>query len=344
MNGILVRYKIKPEYVEQNRELVSGFLDELSTAQLANRYAVFTLADSVSFVHVHLFATDAEENQFTRLPAFRAFEKHLGERCEELPVVNKLEAVGSYGWFEESRGEPAHVATKRLGTEMKTVLVRYKVKPDHAERNRELVRAVYGDLELTQPADFNYATFALDDGVSFVHLAAHGYETNPLAELPAFLAFQAGIRERCDEQPVVTEVDAVGSYGWSPPTPHGIEVTHSKGEEDMKFALMIYPGTMAEAMGQLSEEERTAVMNEYRALGQEPDIFFSEQLQAADRVVTVRVEDGRTLTSEGAFADQDIGGLYLLEADGIDRALELAARFPAARLGGAVEVRPIVER
>jgi hypothetical protein len=66
---------------------------------------------------------------------------------------------------------------------MKTVLVRYKVKPEHAEPNRELIRAVYGELELTQLADFNYATFALDDGVSFVHLAAHGYETNPLAEL-----------------------------------------------------------------------------------------------------------------------------------------------------------------
>jgi quinol monooxygenase YgiN len=219
MNGILVRYKVKPEYVEQNRELVSGFLDELSTAQLANRYAVLTLADSVSFVHLHLLASDAGENQFTQLPAFRAFEKDLGERCEEPPVVNSLEAVGSYGWFEESRGEPARVSTKQLRTEMKTVLVRYKVKPEHAERNRELVRTVYGALELTQPAVLSYATFALDDGVSFVHLAAHGYETNPLAELPAFQEFQEGIRERCDEQPIVTEVDPVGSYGWFPPTP-----------------------------------------------------------------------------------------------------------------------------
>ena len=112
----------------------------------------------------------------------------------------------------------------------------------------------------------------------------------------------------------------------------------------MKYALLIYLGTMREAMGQLSEEERTQVMSEYRALGQEPGIFFSEQLQPADDAITVRVEDGRTLTTDGAFASEDIGGLYLLEADEIDRAVELAARFPAARLGGAVEVRPIVER
>ena len=112
----------------------------------------------------------------------------------------------------------------------------------------------------------------------------------------------------------------------------------------MKYALLIYLGTMREAMVELSEEERTQVMSEYRALGQESGIFFSEQLQPADDAITVRVEDGRTLTTDGAFANEDIGGLYLLEADGIDRALELAARFPAARLGGAVEVRPIVER
>jgi hypothetical protein len=122
------------------------------------------------------------------------------------------------------------------------------------------------------------------------------------------------------------------------------EAQEPRKEKEMKYALLIYPGPALEAIGQLSEEEQKAVMSEYRALGQEPDIFFSEQLQAADKVVTVRVEAGRTLTSEGGLADQDMAGLYLLEADGMDRALELAARFPAARLGGAVEVRPIVER
>jgi hypothetical protein len=112
----------------------------------------------------------------------------------------------------------------------------------------------------------------------------------------------------------------------------------------MKYALLIYPGTALEAIGQLSKEEQTAVVSEYRALGQEPGVYGSGQLHPADKAITVRVEEGRTLTADGAFATEDIRGLYLLETDDIDRALELAARIPTARLGGTVEVRPIVER
>jgi hypothetical protein len=112
----------------------------------------------------------------------------------------------------------------------------------------------------------------------------------------------------------------------------------------MKYALLIYPGTALEAIGQLSNEEQAGVMSEYRALGQEPDVYGSEQLQPADTAITVRVEDGQTLKTDGAFTNEDIRGLYLLEAHNIDRALEFAARIPTARLGGTVEVRPIVER
>ena len=69
------------------------------------------------------------------------------------------------------------------------------------------------------------------------------------------------------------------------------------------------------------------------------------QLQPADTATTVRVEDGRTLTTDGPFADtkEFLGGFYLLEAENLDHALEVAARIPAARMGGAIEVRPIVE-
>jgi hypothetical protein len=75
-------------------------------------------------------------------------------------------------------------------------------------------------------------------------------------------------------------------------------------------------------------------------------VLGAEQLQPAESATTVRVEDGKTLTTDGPFADSKeiLGGLYLLEADNLDRALELAARIPAARMGGAVEVRPLVER
>src|SRR5579864_8438198 len=92
MNAVLVGYKVKPEHVERNRALAEGFLRELSAAQLANRYAVFTLADDVSFIHLHLFADEAEEKQFTQLPSFSAFEKDLTARCEEPPALSKLEA------------------------------------------------------------------------------------------------------------------------------------------------------------------------------------------------------------------------------------------------------------
>jgi quinol monooxygenase YgiN len=215
MNAVLVSYKVKPKHVERNRQLARGFLNELSAAQLANRYAVFTLADGVSFVHLHLYEDEAEEKQFTQLPSFRTFEKDIAERCEEPPAVSKLGAIGSYGWFDELRHEPADLSRRNdWRPNLKTVIVRYKVKPEYAERNRELVHAVYSDLELTQLADFNYATFALDDGFSFVHLAAHGHETNPLANLPAFQAFQEDIGERCAEQPAVTELDTIGAYGW----------------------------------------------------------------------------------------------------------------------------------
>ncbi len=70
------------------------------------------------------------------------------------------------------------------------------------------------------------------------------------------------------------------------------------------------------------------------------------QLQSADTATTVRVEGGRTLTTDGPFPEsrEVLGGYYLLEADDLDTAIEIAARIPAARLGGAIEVRPLVER
>jgi hypothetical protein len=96
---------------------------------------------------------------------------------------------------------------------MKRVMVRYKVKPDRVEQNEGLVRAVYEELKRSEPDGIRYATFKLDDGVSFVHLASH--ETgggNPLSELTSFKQFQAEIGDRCEEPPVVTELEEIGSF------------------------------------------------------------------------------------------------------------------------------------
>jgi hypothetical protein len=91
-------------------------------------------------------------------------------------------------------------------------MVRYRVKPEQVAANEELVRAVYAELDRARPEGFRYATFRLDDGVSFVHLATQEGEHNPLAEIEAFGIFQAGISDRCDEPPVVTELEEVGSF------------------------------------------------------------------------------------------------------------------------------------
>jgi quinol monooxygenase YgiN len=95
---------------------------------------------------------------------------------------------------------------------MANVMVRYKVKPDRAEENAALVRAVYDELRRTAPGGLSYATFVLDDGVSFVHMATHDGDDNPLAQVAAFQRFQEGVRDRCDEPPVVSRMREVGSY------------------------------------------------------------------------------------------------------------------------------------
>ena len=95
---------------------------------------------------------------------------------------------------------------------MRQVMVRYKVKPDRAQENVELVQAVYEELHRTAPAGLHYATFALEDGVSFVHLASTEDGQHPLSRVEAFARFQAEIADRCVERPVVTELHEIGSF------------------------------------------------------------------------------------------------------------------------------------
>ena len=114
----------------------------------------------------------------------------------------------------------------------------------------------------------------------------------------------------------------------------------------MKYLLQNYPGSSQESFEQLSEDERQAIVDEYLALRHTPGIITGEQLQPVETATTVRVQNGETLLTDGPFVDakEHVGGFIVVDVDDLDAALELAARVPAARMGGAVEVRPLVER
>jgi hypothetical protein len=114
----------------------------------------------------------------------------------------------------------------------------------------------------------------------------------------------------------------------------------------VKYALLIYPGELTSESEQLSEAERASILAEYMALVDERGVLAAQQLQPPASATTVRVQDGKALMTDGPFANtkEILGGLFVLEAENLDRALDIAARIPAARLGGAVEVRPLVER
>jgi len=114
----------------------------------------------------------------------------------------------------------------------------------------------------------------------------------------------------------------------------------------MKYALLIYSDEARAQFDELPEAEQRSIMGEYFAISELPGTVGGAQLQPATTATTVRVDDGKTLTTDGPFAEtkETLGGFYLYEAANLDDALEVAARIPAARLGGRVEVRPLVER
>ena len=119
----------------------------------------------------------------------------------------------------------------------------------------------------------------------------------------------------------------------------------------MKYMLLIHQGTTPtphdpEAWGRLSEDEQKAVYADYQGINETAGVTPGVQMQPPETATTVRVEDGKALTTDGPFVEtkEALGGYLFFEADDLDAAIELAARIPAARLGGAIEVRPIVER
>jgi hypothetical protein len=113
----------------------------------------------------------------------------------------------------------------------------------------------------------------------------------------------------------------------------------------VKYALLIYSTTTDDQWNALSEAEQGAIYAEYTAVRESPGVVGGHQLQSKDSATTVRVRDGKTLTTDGPYMEtkEVLGGLFVVEADDIDTALALAERIPAAR-DGSVEVRPLVER
>jgi hypothetical protein len=111
----------------------------------------------------------------------------------------------------------------------------------------------------------------------------------------------------------------------------------------MQYALLIYetPGAYAG----LTDEQRQAITAEYVAIRRDARVIDGGRLKPADTATTVRMFDGESLITDGPFADtkEVFGGYYILEVDNVDAALEIARRAPAVRLGGAVEIRPMVE-
>jgi hypothetical protein len=111
-------------------------------------------------------------------------------------------------------------------------------------------------------------------------------------------------------------------------------------ESHVHYALLIY--TDPSAQDGDTDEQREAVTAEYMAIREDPRVFAGGHLQPVETASTVRVADGSALVTDGPFADtkEVLAGYYLLEAEDLDSAMEVAGRVPAARMGGGVEIRP----
>jgi hypothetical protein len=110
----------------------------------------------------------------------------------------------------------------------------------------------------------------------------------------------------------------------------------------MKFVMLIYQGAALERQAALPEEEQKRVWADYQEINQAPGVTPGLPMGLPENATTVRVEDGRTVMTDGPFvgAREAVGGWLILEADDLQAAIEMAARVPAARYGGAVEIRP----
>ena len=110
----------------------------------------------------------------------------------------------------------------------------------------------------------------------------------------------------------------------------------------MKYVMLIYQGDSLERQAALSEEEQKQVYADYQGINETPGVTPGLPMGLPENATTVRVEGGETLTTDGPYIGlkESVGGVFVLEADDLDAAIEVAARVPAARYGGAVEIRP----
>ncbi|MBV8944273.1 MAG: hypothetical protein JO046_11175 [Solirubrobacterales bacterium] len=113
----------------------------------------------------------------------------------------------------------------------------------------------------------------------------------------------------------------------------------------MKYMMLINLGPKARDWRNLSQEEQKQIAQGYQALNSTPGVTPGIGLAPPETATTVRVQDGKTLTTDGPFVEtkEALDGFFTFEADDLDAAIELAARVPAASLGGAIEIRPIQE-
>jgi hypothetical protein len=114
----------------------------------------------------------------------------------------------------------------------------------------------------------------------------------------------------------------------------------------MQYVCLIYQGSTplpgTDAWAALSEAEQRQIYQDYGAFNQTPGMTSGVPMGTPDTATTVRVDGGKTLTTDGPFVGmkEAVGGYFVLEADYLDAAIEIASRVPAARLGGAIEIRP----
>jgi hypothetical protein len=95
---------------------------------------------------------------------------------------------------------------------MTVKVIRYKTSPEAADENERLIREVFAELAAEKPEGLSYASFRMDDGASFLHVAVLDGDMNPLIASPAFGRFQSGIQERCVDGPDADDASLIASY------------------------------------------------------------------------------------------------------------------------------------